>query len=181
MANEVLGLLAEQFVTTLAELSIHARWIIAQQMVRLDRLTADIEAAEQRLEQVTAHDPWIAQLRQQKGIGLITAVTLRAEIGRFDRFRNGKQLARFCGLSPRNASSGHRQADAGLIKAGNPQLRATIIEAAHRLLRDGDRWQALGSQLLGRGKPKCLVVAAVANRWLRGLYHELQGVTPDRP
>ncbi len=40
---------------------------------------------------------------------------LRAEIGRFDRFGSGKQLARFCGLSPRNASSGTRQADAGLV------------------------------------------------------------------
>ena len=52
------------------------------------------------------------KLLTMSGIGLVTAVTLRAEIGRFDRFRTGKQLARFCGLSPRNASSGQRQASA---------------------------------------------------------------------
>ena len=34
------------------------------------------------------------------GVGLVTAITLRAEVGRFDRFQTGKQLARFCGVTP---------------------------------------------------------------------------------
>lgn len=62
-------------------------------------------------------------------------VKLRAEVGRFDRFRSGKQLARCCGLTPRNASSGARQADAGLIHACNHALRSVLIEAAHRVMR----------------------------------------------
>jgi hypothetical protein len=57
-------------------------------------------------------------------------------------------------------------------------LRATLIEAAHRLLRFDDRWAAFGGQLLGRGKPKCVVIAAIANRWMRGLYHQLKTVQP---
>ena len=105
----------------------------------------------------------------------MTAWTLRAEVGRFDRFRSGKQLARFCGLSPKNASSGQRQADAGLIKAGNPQLRATLIEAAHRLVRFDLRWAELGLRLREAGKPSCVVIAAVANRWVRWLFHQMQG------
>lgn len=160
-------------VTTLPELSENARWIIQRQMDRLESLDAEILEVEKRLQQAVEHDVVVAKLLEQKGVGLITAVTMRAEIGRFDRFRNGKQLARFCGLSPRNASSGQRQADAGLIKAGNPQLRATLIEAAHRLLRFDDDWAAFGGQLLSRGKPKCVVIAALANRWVRGLHHQL--------
>ena len=160
-------------VASLDVLSAQARWIIERQLVRLDQLNSEIQAVEQRLEATTEGDPIVAQLLTQKGVGLITAVTMRAEIGRFDRFRNGKQLARFCGLSPRNASSGQRQADAGLIKAGNPQLRATLIEAAHRLLRFDEHWRTRGQQLLARGKPKCVVIAAIANRWLRGLHHQL--------
>ncbi len=110
-------------------------------------------------------------------VGPVTDWTIRAEIGRFDRFRNGKQLARFCGLSPRNASSGTRQADAGLIKAGNRQLRATLMEAAHRLIRFDPYWIDFANTLLSRGKPKCVVVAAVANRWMRWLFHQMQ---PER-
>jgi transposase len=160
-------------VVGLPELSPQARWIIERQVARHDQLDAEIQLVNTRLEAMTQGDPVVAKLLQQPGVGLITAATLRAEIGRFDRFRRGKQLARFCGLSPRNASSGQRQADAGLIKAGNPQLRACIIEAAHRLLRFDLRWGELGSQLLARGKAKCVVIAALANRWIRGLHHEL--------
>jgi len=106
--------------------------------------------------------------------GPVTAWTLRAEVGRFDRFRSGKQLARFCGLSPRNASGGERQADAGLVKAANPQLRAVLIQAAHRLRRCEPTWREFAARLELDGKPYCVVVAAVANRWIRRLYHAMQ-------
>ena len=105
---------------------------------------------------------------------MVTAVTLRAEIGRFDRFDTGKQLSRFCGVTPRNASSGHRQADAGLIKAGNPGLRVVLIELAHRLIRlNKPHWGPLARKMFDRGKPKNVVVAAIANRWVRWLFHEM--------
>lgn len=92
----------------------------------------------------------------------------------FDRFRSGKQLARFCGLTPRNASSGQRQADAGLVRAGNPQLRTVLVEAAHRLMRYDERWTAFAARLSRRGKPTSVTIAAVANRWMRWLFHQMQ-------
>ena len=93
-------------------------------------------------------------------------------MGRFDRFQSGKQLARFCGVTPCNASSGKRQADAGLVKAGNRALRAVIIQAAQRLPRHEPRWNEL-KQRLRRTKPANVATAAVANRWLRWLYHQM--------
>lgn len=157
-----------------AQLSEQGRWIVDRHVLRLESLRAEIETVELRLAQATMDDPMIRRLKELKGIGSVTAWTLRAEIGRFDRFRTGKQLARFCGLSPRNASSGQRQADAGLIKAGNPQLRAVLVEAAHRLMRYDPRWRSLAQQMEGRGKAKCLVIASIANRWVRWLYHQMQ-------
>ena len=109
----------------------------------------------------------------EPGVGEITAWVLRAEIGRFDRFGNGKSLSRFCGLSPRNASSGARQADAGLIKAGSTLLRATLIELAHRLARWQPRWAQFKQRLRAAGKPGSVASAAVANRWVRGLYYRM--------
>jgi transposase len=154
------------------------RWLIEQHFERLAQLTAQVAAAEKRLAERTVDDPLVKKLLTLEGVGLITAVTLRAEIGRVDRFQNGKQMARYCGLTPRNASSGQRQADAGLIRAGNPQLRAVLIELAQRLMWRGkkelSRWQTLAYQLQSRGKPHNVVVAAVANRWVRWLFHEAQ-------
>jgi len=157
-----------------AVLSRNARWITDHRLTRLAALAKEIRAVERRLEQQTAQDTLVRKLLTLPGIGLVTAVTIRAEIGRFDRFRTGKQLARFCGLTPRNASSGQRQADAGLIKAGNPQLRTVLVEAAHRLIRYDERWTRLSAKLSRRGKPTSVVIAAIANRWVRRLFHQMQ-------
>jgi transposase len=158
-----------------AELSSRDRWIIEDHLAELVTLSDRISAVEAQLKAATVEDAIMTQLMALPGVGLITAVTLRAEIGRFDRFETGKQLARFCGVTPRNASSGARQADAGLIKAGNPELRAVLIELAHRLAsRMRGRWFDLAGGMLARGKPKNVVVAAVANRWVRWLHHELR-------
>jgi transposase len=163
------------WLRAVAGLGSQARWIVDRHIGEYEHIMSSIKDVESRLAAVTAGDAVVAQLTEQKGVGLVTAAAMRAEIGRFDRFTTGKQLARFCGLSPRNASSGQRQADAGLIKAGNPQLRATIIETAHRLMRYDPRWIDVGLRLRAAGKPYCVVVAAVANRWVRWLFHQVGG------
>jgi transposase len=155
-------------------LSEQSRWIIEQYLETIEDLVKRIQCVEDRLESLCSEDSLIKFLLTLPGIGFITAVTLRAEIGRFDRFANGKQLSRFCGLSPRNASSGQRQADAGLIKAGRPELRTVLIEAAHRLIRYELRWAKLGHRLRSAGKPGSVVAAAVANRWVRWLHHQVR-------
>jgi transposase len=156
-------------------LGSEARWVVDCHLADLERLEGAIRRVEVRLAKVTARDPVVMQLVLQRGVGLVTAWALRAEVGRFDRFRTGKQLARSCGLTPRNASSGQKQADAGLIKAGSTLLRATIVEAAHRLIRFDPRWKALAQSMRKAGKPGSVVAAAVANRWIRWLYHRVEG------
>lgn len=156
------------------------QWLVEDHLEELTSLGRRIRAVEAKITQTVEGDPIVAKLLAMHGVGLVTAVTLRAEIGRFDRFTRGKQLARFCGVTPRNASSGQRQADAGLIKAGNPDLRTVLIELGHRLIRQtSGPWTQLATGMLSRGKPKNVVVAAVANRWVRWLHHELRRETPQ--
>jgi transposase len=128
---------------------------------------------EQMLDQIKVVGGWIDQAEEIEGVGEVTAWTLLAHVGRFDRFKNGKQLARYCGLSPKNSSSGQRQADGGLIDGCCKSLRAVLIQAAQRLVRTHARWKALARRLLDNGKPMCLVVAAVANRWVRSVHHRM--------
>lgn len=156
-----------------AALSEQGRWVVERHLATLKRLGQEVSEVETRLADATREDPQVARLLAEPGIGPVTAWMLRAEIGRFDRFHNGKQLARFCGLSPRNASSGTRQADAGLIRAANGELRACLIEAGHRLARTHPRWRELAAALRARGKPGSVVAAAIANRWVRSLHHRL--------
>ena len=154
------------------QLSEVVRWILTEQLARLAEIDARMKQVELQLEKHTAHDRNTQQLQQHSGIGFITAVTLAAEIGDFRRFASGKQLARFCGVTPCNASSGKREADAGLVRAGNRELRAVLIEAAHRLAQHDPKWRTLRDRLRKR-KPYNVALAAVANRWLRWLYHQM--------
>ena len=153
-----------------------ASWVLENHLADLDSDLARIARATARLREVAGQDEVIPVLLTQPGIGLVTACVLRAEIGRFCRFRNGKQLARFCGVSPCNASSGDRQADAGLVRGCSRLLRATLIEAAHRLARCDPHWKQHKRQLKERGKAGSVIAAAVANRWTRRLFHDLRAV-----
>jgi transposase len=156
-----------------AELSGHARWVVAELLSEITHLDKKVLAADARLREATEGDARVARLMNEPGVGEVTAWVLRAYVGRFDRFATGKQLSRYCGLSPCNASSGARQADAGLVRGCNKLLRATLVQAAHRLARTEPRWRELSQSLRARGKPACVAVAAVANRWVRGLWHRM--------
>lgn len=165
-----------EWLRTAAPLSGHSRWVMDQHLEDLERLVTKIRDVEGRMEDATANDPVVQKLRETKGVGLVTAVVMRAEIGCFERFRCGKQLARYCAVTPKNVSSGRRQADGGLIKAGSLTLRTMIIEAAHRLARYQPKWREMKERLKAKGKPGSVAAAAVANRWIRKLFWEMRNV-----
>jgi transposase len=156
------------------QLPSNARWIVNDLLDDMIYMQGKIAATQGKLREATAEDQVIAKLRQQPGIGEVTAWVLRAYVGDFSRFKTAKQLARYCGLSPCNASSGKKVADAGLIDGCNKLLRMTIVQAAHRLIRTVDRWGQLSDAMRKRGKPACVVVGAVGNRWLRTLHHAMK-------
>lgn len=160
-------------------LSKYARWIVNDLLDDISHTLGKIARIEAQLREATAGDAIVQRLMEQPGIGEVTAWTLRAFIGDFGRFKTAKQLARYCGLSPLNASSGNRIAEAGLIEGCNKLLRCTIVQAAHRLIRITQRWGKLAATLKRRGKHPCVIVGAVGNRWLRNLHHVMKN--PSSP
>lgn len=162
-------------------ISSEGRFVITEHLEEYESLKKRISETEARLRARCKSDGVVQGLLAIKGIGEVTAWTMRAVIGRFDRFRTGKQLARFCGVTPRNVSSGERVADAGLIKAGDALLKSVLVEAAHRLRRGHARWRKLAAKLEKRGKHKNVIVAAIANRWVRWLHHEMKETPMKEP
>jgi len=140
----------------------------------IEYFTIKITGTTVRMTAHVAEDTVVKQLLKQPGVGVITAITMRAIIGRFDRFRTGKQLAHFCAVCPRNNSTGGKTTTGGLIKAGDDLLRQVLIEAAHRLIRYNAGWKAMANRLRANGKKTCVIVAAVANRWIRKLFHQMR-------
>lgn len=156
----------------LAKLGEQSRWVLDQELRRLEQAEKDLAEVDARMELATRDDAVVTKLKEQPGIGPVTAVTMRAVIGRFDRFRTGKQLSKYCGVSPCNASSGGRQSDAGLIESGNDILRPLLMQLAKRLPRQDSYWKERHAKLrITKGAN--VASAALANRWLRRLYHEM--------
>lgn len=158
------------------EISPAGRFVIGVHLAERRNLAEHVAAVEAELETRLRDDAVVARLREEPGVGKVTAWTMRALIGGFSRFTTGKQLSRFCAVTPRNCSSGERVADAGLIKAGDPVLKSVLIEAAHRLRRYVPRWRSFSEKMEARGKPTSVIVAAVANRWVRWLFHRMKEV-----
>ena len=153
--------------------SHHLLFLLQDHYDTIEYFDKKIIAVEDKLQAVTADDIVVRQLMGQSGIGFITAITMRAIIGRFDRFRTGKQLAHFCAVCPRNNSSAGKTTTGGLIKAGDDLLRQVLVEAAHRVVRYDPSWRTMADRLRASGKKTCVIIAAVANRWIRRLFYQM--------
>lgn len=164
-----------------APLSEQGRFVVGVLLEELAAIAGRVQQVEAQLQAATAGDAVVEKLLSIKGVGRVTAWTMRATIGRFDRFASGKALARFCAVTPCNASSGNKLADSGMVRAGDKALKGVVIEAAQRLARYEPRWRELCQSLRARGKPASVAVGAVANRWVRWLYHQMKeeaAITP---
>ncbi len=74
--------------------------------------------------------PLVDALQALRGVGLVVAATLAAEIGDLRRFRTPKQLMAWLGLVPAEHSSGTRRRQGGMTKTGNALARTMLVEAA---------------------------------------------------
>ena len=111
----------------------------AQQIVLQDYIHA-VQDAEARLARLTdqieellpnwSMAPVVTALQAMRGVALIVAVTVVAEVGDFRRFANARQLMAYLGLVPSEHSSGSSTRRGGITKAGNVLARRVLIEGA---------------------------------------------------
>ncbi len=98
----------------------------AERIVRLEKsLDEAVAQAPEQLREV------VAALAALRGVAKLTAVTLVAEVGSFERFEKPSQLMGYCGLVPSEYSTGGPgKARRGKItKTGNAHLRRVLIES----------------------------------------------------
>jgi transposase len=157
-----------------------------------DRIMRLETAIDQAVEQVpTPMRAVIDGLQALRGVALISAVTIVAELGQLSRFPTARELMGYSGAVPREHTTGSRVRRGGITKTGNAHLRRVVGEAAWAYryrpavgpaLRK--RQAAVGADvtaiawkaqhrlharyrhLLGRGKSKQAVVTAVGRELL---------------
>ena len=99
-----------------------------------------VQAADARVQRLTdalghavkgwRHEPVLKALQALRGIELISAVTIVAEIGDFSRFDHPRKLMAYLGLVPSEQSSGDKVHRGSITKTGNAHVRRVLTEAA---------------------------------------------------
>ena len=72
----------------------------------------------------------IESLMALRGVNLLTAVVIVAEIGDLKRFTSAPQLMAYLGLVPSEYSSGAKIRRGGITKTGNSHVRRVLVESA---------------------------------------------------
>ena len=93
-------------------------------------LNEEIRAIEKRIRVLTASDVVVERLQSVPGVGLIVATTFRATLDDITRFRRADQVSAAIGLVPREDSSAERRHRGHISKAGPPELRSLLVQAA---------------------------------------------------
>jgi transposase len=124
----------------------HMNWLMAQKLEHGEQRTAfeellggmrqESERVERLEEAIREAVPqWslaevVTALQAMRGIDLIAAVGVLAELGDLSRFRNPRELMGYLGLVPSESSTGDRVKRGGITKAGNGRARRILVEAA---------------------------------------------------
>jgi transposase len=147
----------------------HRRWLStvrfdhpAQQIVLQDLIDA-VDDADARCARLVAQivelvpqwsmAPVVEALQAMRGVALIVAVTLVAEVGDLNRFDNPRQLMAYLGLVPSEHSSGPRVRRGAITKAGNGEARRVLIEGAWTYRLQARVSRSLLDRLQGLPKP----------------------------
>jgi transposase len=98
---------------------------MADRIERLEGAIDDaVKTAPERMRAV------IEALQSLRGIALVSAVTIAAEVGELSRCTTPRQLMGYSGAVASEDSTGARIRRGGITKTGNAHLRRVVIEAA---------------------------------------------------
>jgi len=132
--------------------------------VYLDRLTNTANAIKRLddiVKQRSGSIPEVSLLQTIPGIGTTTAFLLASEIGTIKRFPNNKKFTSYFGLVPRLSQSGNHAYYGRITKLGNPYVRWSLVQAAHRLVRTNKETKWFADRIsFKHGKKKAIVAVA---------------------
>jgi transposase len=185
LVNQIRGVLAErgiviaQGITKLRkqlpvivddltnELTPLSREVLRELYAELVALDERVSRADDLVQRVFTQSAACQKLAQVEGIGPVVATALVAAIGNAWEFTNGRHLAAWLGLVPRQHSTGGKERLLGISKRGDRYLRTLLIHGAratvHRARCKTDsrsRW----IQSLERRRGKNIATVAIANK-----------------
>jgi transposase len=149
----------------LTPFSIEMFWQLYEEFLALEKR---LVSYDEKLTSIGQAHPECQRLQTIPGLGPVSATALIAAIGDVTQFKNGRQLAAWLGLVPREHSTGGKPRLLGISKRGDGYLRKLLVHGARATLRwvetkpdDKSRW--LRALIARRGKNRAAVALANKN------------------
>lgn len=144
---------------------------LEQDLALLGQVERSVHDLEEVLEKLAAQREGVALLRREPGVGARLSETLAAVIDDPLRFKTGKQVACYVGLTPRHWSSGDTVRSGHISKQGNSLLRTLLVEVCWLGLRHNP-WMRETYERVKRGVPgrSKIAIVALARRLLIRLW-----------
>ena len=109
------------------------RMILEELLMQIDSLLEKIERYNEMIETQVESWKWkpvVDALQAMRGIKLLTATVLVAELGDLRRFDCVRKLMSFLGLTSMEYTSADKRVQSSITKAGNPHARVFLVESA---------------------------------------------------
>jgi transposase len=164
---------------TESDLGLGCRQALASLLRELSFIEDEIERIDKSVDQLSReprHQPIIDELTQQCGVGQLTALVFRTEIGFAGRFSRGRQVGKFAGLTPTSHESGQQNDRKGHIsRQGPPRLRKMLCQASWVYIGHDIEGRRLYQQLVARNpKKKKIAIVAIMRRLAVRLWHRMR-------
>jgi len=165
------------------ELTPMARDAIGELYDLFRDLDRRIESFDKKIEAVFRNSETCQRIARIKGVGPKTATAIVAAVGDGSEFKNGRHLAAWVGLVPRQFSSGDRKVLMGISKRGSQHLRSLLVHGARAVIRTAPNKSDPINQWINqlrerRGFNRATV--AVANKNARIIWAVLRSGEPYR-
>lgn len=116
-------------------LSEMSREVIADLFDFLGQIDQRVRFFDRRIEAIFRSNAACQRIARISGVGPKTATAVVAAVGDGQEFKNGRHLAAWMGLVPRQYSSGNRQILMGISKRGDKHLRTLLVHGARAVVR----------------------------------------------
>lgn len=117
------------------ELTVLSRELFSELYADLVALDKRITNLEKKIQQIYKMHGSCQRIGQIEGIGPITATAIFAAVNDITVFKNGRHLAAWLGLVPKQHSSGNRTILSGISKRGDSYVRSLLIHGARSIVK----------------------------------------------
>ena len=183
-ANQIRGLLAEygviipkgiSYIKSMMQvlednkdkITSKAKEIFVRLYEQFKKYSEQVEIYDKEITQMAEQDQMCREIMKIEGIGPLSASAAVATIGDAKVFKNGREVAAWLGLVPKQHSSGNTIRLSGISKRGDRYVRSLLIHGGRTVVKNCENKKDDRSKWIANKKHRCgfnKTAVAVANK-----------------